>query len=171
MFVNIMVNHLVCVVLRSSRHKRWKLADFGISEEVVADQSRITIHGRGTESYRSPEVLSRVEYNKKTDIWALGCVIYELLKGKRAFPRDRDIYAYDDNPDIKKFLDSSIPVEIRPSLRQMLSPQPSKRPTAESLLQDWSELSRVRNIPLNSMGLLKCEECKLRDQPVLTFPL
>ena len=33
----------------------------------------------GTPHWMSPEVLLKSEYNKKTDIWSLGCVIYELV--------------------------------------------------------------------------------------------
>ena len=41
-------------------------------------------HG-GTLPYCSPEVLSGEPFNQKTDIWSLGCILYEMVTGKRAF--------------------------------------------------------------------------------------
>lgn len=35
--------------------------------------------------YASPEVLSQEKYNQKTDVWALGCILYEMVAGKRAY--------------------------------------------------------------------------------------
>ena len=35
--------------------------------------------------YSSPEILKGEPYNEKTDVWALGCILYELCCLKRAF--------------------------------------------------------------------------------------
>jgi serine/threonine protein kinase len=156
-------------VLYSSRHHRWKLADFGISAEVIANQSRITSLARGTACYRPPEIINTHTYNKKTDIWALGCVIYELLTTERAFQSELDVYKYDVNSDITRSLVSSVSGEFRNLLKGMLSFEPSQRPTAESLLKIWSRFLRDQHTPFSSMRLLKCEECKLRNQSVSTF--
>ncbi len=39
----------------------------------------------GTPCYISPELCEGMPYNQKSDIWALGCVLYELASLKRAF--------------------------------------------------------------------------------------
>ena len=36
-------------------------------------------------NYRAPEVVLKLGWNEKCDIWSLGCVIFELLIGKRLF--------------------------------------------------------------------------------------
>ena len=52
-----------------------KLGDFGLSKKFINEYSNTII---GTPIYMSPELLERKSYNVKTDIWALGCSIYEL---------------------------------------------------------------------------------------------
>ena len=56
------------------------LADFGSSIKVNELKDDIQ-----TRHYRSPEIILRLKLNEKIDIWAMGCTIYELLKGKVLF--------------------------------------------------------------------------------------
>ena len=53
-------------------------------------QARTTKSGRGKEGYRAPELLldSQQSYNKKVDIWSLGCILYELSVGMKPFSTD-----------------------------------------------------------------------------------
>ena len=46
---------------------------------------------KGTLSYISPEVLTGQPFNEKADIWALGCILYEMIAGKRAFDCDNEM--------------------------------------------------------------------------------
>ncbi len=54
-----------------------KLMDFGLIEKQGSRN-----HTINTRYYRSPEIVLGMEYNYKTDIWSLGCSIYELVIGK-----------------------------------------------------------------------------------------
>ena len=64
------------------------VADFGIARTVSLDRGTITNSGvsLGTAAYMSPEQCGGVsELDKRTDIYALGCVVYEMLTGQPPF--------------------------------------------------------------------------------------
>ena len=58
------------------------IMDFGLAG--VADQLQADVHS-GTPAYMSPEQLAGTEVTARSDIYALGLVLYELFTGKRAF--------------------------------------------------------------------------------------
>ncbi|KAK3930130.1 Serine/threonine-protein kinase Nek8 [Frankliniella fusca] len=60
-----------------------KIGDFGISK-VLASQSKASTV-LGTPSYLSPELCQGQTYDERSDIWALGCILYEMLTLKKAF--------------------------------------------------------------------------------------
>ena len=61
-----------------------KLGDFGVSKQLSASIN-FTTTGIGTPYYISPEICRGEKYNHKSDIWAFGCVLYEMLTLKRPF--------------------------------------------------------------------------------------
>lgn len=61
-----------------------KLGDFGISR-VLEGTTEAAVTIVGTPYYMSPEVCRSEPYNWKSDVWALGCVLYELCMLKHAF--------------------------------------------------------------------------------------
>ncbi|HEY5611611.1 MAG TPA: serine/threonine-protein kinase, partial [Thermoanaerobaculia bacterium] len=72
-----------------------KLVDFGLAKEVGAiatktrgsDEKPLTAEGMivGTLAYMAPEQIARGEADARTDIFALGAMLYEMVAGKRAF--------------------------------------------------------------------------------------
>jgi serine/threonine protein kinase len=67
----------------------WKLTDFGVTS-VAMGTSKTTIYGRGTSGYRAPELFNpgKSYYSNRSDIWALGCIVYELATGRQVFEND-----------------------------------------------------------------------------------
>ena len=73
-----------------------KVLDFGLAKTIAdnaAFQSVVpgnTVEGAilGTAAYMSPEQARGQSVDKRTDIWAFGCVLYEMLTGRRAFVGD-----------------------------------------------------------------------------------
>jgi serine/threonine protein kinase len=76
-----------------------KVLDFGLAKAAAAEGSLETISPSvtvgtedgiilGTAAYMSPEQARGRPVDKRTDIWAFGCVIYEMLTGRKAFGGD-----------------------------------------------------------------------------------
>lgn len=76
-------------VLFSLKDNAWKIADFGLLSEGTSRHCKTTHYARGTSGYRAPELVREdASYNNKVDIWALGCILYELATRRRAFAND-----------------------------------------------------------------------------------
>ncbi|PUU79028.1 kinase-like domain-containing protein [Tuber borchii] len=126
---------------------RVKLGDFGASKWIQAPDTT-TLHTQvSTPLYGAPEVLGldsnseTSDYTNSVDIWSLGCVIYELLVGKRLFASWDQVsrYFFGKRP----FPEDSLRGLSRPTddagvslLKSMLSIQPGGRPTAADALND-----------------------------------
>ena len=63
-----------------------KLGDMNVSK--VANKQGLNYTQTGTPYYASPEVWRDEPYNFKSDIWSLGCVIYELITLQPPFQAD-----------------------------------------------------------------------------------
>ena len=68
------------------------LTDFGLSKHV-ASQSGLTKPGRwvGTIDYAAPEQLQAYDMDLRVDVYALGCVLVEVLTGEVPFPKTREV--------------------------------------------------------------------------------
>lgn len=64
-----------------------KLGDFGTAR-TLNDSMELAQTCTGTPYYLSPEICQNRPYNNKTDIWSLGCVLYELCTLKHPFESD-----------------------------------------------------------------------------------
>ncbi len=115
-----------------------KLLDFGLAKKVsdkpplseVSDATTVSTLDieqggvSGTASYMSPEQARGRDVDQRTDIWAFGCVLYEMLSGKRAFDGETytDIWAavLRDEPKWSA-LPPHLPAEIRKLLEACLA--------------------------------------------------
>ncbi|KAL0241338.1 hypothetical protein GEMRC1_006573 [Eukaryota sp. GEM-RC1] len=112
-----------------------KLGDFGIAK-VLAGTLDVARSIVGSPLYMSPEILDNKAYNNKSDIWSLGCVLYELTTLKHAFD------ANNMNGLIFKIIRGRYPpvpsqysLELVSLIRNMLSKDPRIRPTANQILR------------------------------------
>lgn len=134
-------------VLYSRGDQAWKIADFGLTTEGTSGRAHTTHYSRGTPSYRAPEL---VEYDKptystnKVDIWAIGCILYEVVLGRKAFRSDDAVNVYarqfafsgvtlDIAIDSETFPDESRKSFISRVILEMLEVDANKRPRAEEL--------------------------------------
>jgi len=71
-------------ILLSGKDYEVKVADFGISQNLTKNYGFLH-DAAGSLNYCSPEILKGEAYNEKTDVWALGCILFEMLAKKRAY--------------------------------------------------------------------------------------
>ena len=128
-------------VLYSTRDDCWKLADFGSACEATSKHLHTTRYLRGTACYRAPEVLSNERFNNKADMFALGCIIYEIVTGEKLFADDwaiRDYARTEDNilPDRWPHALPDTPLFTLSKLTAaMVERNPLKRPSATEALK------------------------------------
>src|SRR4029453_15001916 len=84
----------------------------------------------GTPSYMSPEQARGLAVDKRTDVWAFGCVLFELLSGRRVFDGDTmtDTLSrvLEHEPDWS-LLPETTPLGARKLLRRCLQKDPVRR--------------------------------------------
>ena len=129
----------------------WKLTDFGLSSTATSKQAIPSRFARGTPSYRAPELLREIaEFTNKVDLWALGCILYELVALKKAFHGDWEVHQY-NNPDSVL----SIPVlssseflqhHLSESISELLHREPKFRPTASIASRLFSSYCKILDL-------------------------
>jgi serine/threonine protein kinase len=119
-----------------------KLLDFGIAKVFVGEGASteesptVTAAGTragtilGTAAYMSPEHARGRSVDKRTDIWAFGCVLYEMLTGRAPFKgetvSDTLVAILEREPDWRA-LPGATPPRIRELLRRCLEKDPKRR--------------------------------------------
>ena len=142
------------IVLYSRKHLAWKIADFGFATQGTS-QTMHTSKARGTSSYRAPELLTedRHRFSNKVDIWSLGCILYELAVGKKAFNGDYAVFYHKINgTKLEVNLDESFNEDgrrcITETIDQMLEIEGSSRPSASVLCTQFAQYwKNLRSLP------------------------
>ncbi|XP_026102161.1 serine/threonine-protein kinase Nek1 [Carassius auratus] len=111
-----------------------KLGDFGISKIMnhTLDMASTCV---GTPSYLSPELCQDVPYSTKSDMWAVGCLLYELCALKPAFEAKNLLslfYKIIKGEYVK--IPERYSEDIHTLTEKMLSLVPENRPSATSIL-------------------------------------
>jgi len=121
-----------------------KVLDFGLAKALEGDPSSIDISTSptisrmatmqgvllGTAAYMSPEQAKAKSVDRRADIWAFGCVLYEMLTGKQAFTGETvtdtlaSIIKEDPNWTL---LPAATPMRVRVLLQRCLQKDPKQR--------------------------------------------
>lgn len=122
-----------------------KIMDFGLAK--VQGNADITRKGTtlGTTSYMSPEHFRGGEVDQRSDIWALGILLYEMLTGKMPFSGAYEqavIYSIlNEEPEAIIGLNEAVPLELKEIVDKCLKKNPDERyETAEELREDLENL-------------------------------
>jgi serine/threonine-protein kinase len=110
----------------------------------------------GTASYMSPEQARGQDVDPRTDIWAFGCVLFEMLAGRRAFEADGpDSIAtvHDADPDWTR-LPARTPARVRQLLRRCLDKDPRKRPQSLADVRAVIDGLLARRVGLGAVGAI-----------------
>ncbi|CDW86995.1 serine threonine-protein kinase nek2 [Stylonychia lemnae] len=144
-----------------------KLGDFGFAKAMNA-QSVYAHTYLGTPFYMSPEQINESEYNEKSDIWSLGCIVYEMAALRPPFQAENSLSLA---LKIKSGQFNKLPTryseELNRSIRWMLNVDPKKRPNVEDLLNlpAISMLLREKALQKNQISVQrKAEEVKKKQQ-------
>ena len=130
-----------------------KVLDFGLAKAFERDGKSLdlsrmqtatvpepTLEGTilGTPAYMSPEQARGREVDKRTDIWSFGCVLYEMLTGRRSFPGDdvTDILAAVIRAEPEW---STLPANLHPKVRELL-----ERCLEKEATNRWQAVGDVR---------------------------
>ncbi|KAG1660669.1 hypothetical protein FOA52_006830 [Chlamydomonas sp. UWO 241] len=121
------------------------LGDFGLAKQLqrTLEMARTPI---GTPYYMAPEIYEETPYSFKSDVWALGCVFYEVMTGKPAFAADnlsRVVIRvlrgeYDPLPE------QPYSASLRNLVSAMLTRDVHRRPTVNELLQHPCVVEKVQ---------------------------
>jgi eukaryotic-like serine/threonine-protein kinase len=138
-----------------------KVLDFGLARPVKRDAGPdsefspvVTRAGLivGTPAYMSPEQARRLPVDQRADIWAFGCLLYEMLAGRRAFQGQStaDVIAQviEHNPDFDQ-LPPGTPEPVVRLLRRCFERDPMRRPhhLGEVLLEIDKTLAPPLQVP------------------------
>ncbi|KAF7513440.1 hypothetical protein GJ744_008734 [Endocarpon pusillum] len=110
-----------------------KLGDFGLSKLMQSHDFASTYVG--TPFYMSPEICQAETYNMRSDIWSLGCIMYELCTKEPPFNAKTHIQlAQNIRKGVYKELPSMYSKELQNVIASCLKVNPKFRPDAASLL-------------------------------------
>ncbi|MGW6769013.1 protein kinase domain-containing protein [Streptomyces sp. NPDC055037] len=111
-----------------------KVLDFGIAKLLGTDVTRLTATGNriGTSRYMPPEQIDNAQITPLSDLYALGCVLHELLAGQPVFSGDSDYQLLQQHMDVPptplRTLRPEVPEDLEALTLDLLAKVPEQRP-------------------------------------------
>ena len=108
------------------------LTDFGVTKRRTATESGTGTRGWvGTLDYVAPEALRGEQVDGRSDVYSLGCVLYQCLTGEVPFPRDNEmatLWAHiSDPPPAASDADPELPAALSAVIRRAMAKAPADR--------------------------------------------
>lgn len=167
---------------------RLMITDFGTATATSSRGSSFV----GTAEYVSPELLLHNQCDVGSDIWALGCMIYQFLQGSPPFRGENELQTFEKTVSLDYPWNN---VQIAPKgvspvvvnlTRKILVIDPSTRPTLQQIKQDkWFEMIDWNNkellwrgiwqiqqpVPRSSHHMIANRQLHVIDTPIRNIPI
>jgi serine/threonine protein kinase len=126
-----------------------KLGDFGVAR-VLDSTQELARTKVGTPCYIAPERCEGKPYSFEADVWAMGCLLYELLTTRPAFSADTipavaskitsgEYEPFDDEKD------AAVGADVRQLIAELLTLSPAHRPSLERVMDARVLAAQLRN--------------------------
>ncbi len=125
-----------------------KIIDFGLAK--LTGKTILTKEGStlGTVNFMSPEQVKGLDVDRRTDIWALGVVLYQMISGRQPFRGDYDQSIFysilNEDPEPVTSLRSGVPLELERIINKALTKNPDKRyQHVDELIVDLKNVQQI----------------------------
>ena len=125
-----------------------RLIDFGISK-ILGAYIKYTKTCIGTPYFMSPEVLSNIHYNYKTDIWSLGILLYEMTHGTYPFIAKNMHDLHSKIQHAKFTMNANVDQALQTIIKKCLVSSPYRRISLNALL-DVSQIKSNFVTPIDN---------------------
>lgn len=164
------------------RQMRVQIADFGTARmlEKKANQPEeypVDVRAKsfvGTAEYVSPELLESKYCGKPGDVWAFGCIVYQMIAGKPPFKATNDYLTFQKITKLQYAFSAGFPTIIRDLIKQILVLQPSRRATIPQIQThfffqgiDFSVPEKVWDVEVPELGPYKMTAKSMLKVPAL----
>ncbi|MBL8910970.1 MAG: protein kinase [Archangium sp.] len=155
-----------------------KLLDFGIAKLGVL-QGEATPQTRasvilGTPDYISPEQARGQPISPQTDLYALGCVLFEMVTGDRVFRGENTLQTMwmhvEDQPPAPSVVRPDIPKELDDAILWALQKKPSDRPPSAAAFRDQLALIRATYSPTGQLTPIPFSSSPSGSRPLSNTP-
>ena len=144
-----------------------KIGDFGIAK-ILNSTSSYAHTFIGTPYYISPELCKDQPYNDKSDVWSLGCVLYELCTLNHPFEGGTQVEIYEKIMTQKfKAISPEYSLELKKMVDLLLEKDEKKRPKMKDILRMKCVIDRANkyniNIDLVDNGIIEEEKSDINN--------
>jgi len=153
-----------------------KVVDFGIARLPAAGQSNLTgtFQVVGTSLYMAPELARGAPADARSDLYALGCLLYAMLTGAPPFTGDDPLavlHRHLHQPPVPvRAHRVDVPAELERLVGELLDKDPAHRPADAGLVRARLAKQTEQRYPAAAAGPLPRTRAPALDRPTLVMP-